>query len=670
MNTLRALFLRWQSWTSVLGLGLLRPFAARIPALNRWVETRAEKEMPALGGSVVAHLVLLLLLAMMGHAAGHREPPAFRSEVVNYELSDFATLEQTEIAELKDTSIKPVGGTFAPSTSAFVSDNYMANSTAAVPTANLAPKPVAPELKANSMQVAGLQLPKPTRLDTNVSIKGNGAEHVENVEGAVDRVAVEILRRLENGKTLVIWAFDASGSLVAERENLARYIEQVYEHIDQLDKSELAQHEGLLTTVVAFGSNRRVLLDAPTADSKAIFDAIGRVPLDETGFESTFRTVGEIAQKFGHFNKDGTTYQTMTVVVTDEIGDDDELLESAISAANQVKMPIYVLGSSALFGRVIGYMDYTHPVTKQTFNNLEVKQGPESAALEGIRLPFWYDGPQYDLLDAGFGPFSLSRLSGATGGIYFITRLGGHRITFDPVGMREYKPDWVSREHYMATLQKNPLRRAVMRAAVICQQNLPDMPAMNFPAFEDPNFKEIMTQNQAKVARIQYTVDEALGVNAGPGEPTIVNVARMRDRETSRRWQAHYDLVRGRLMAMKIRCMEYNYACARIKRDAPKFENPKSNTWRMVPDREIHLTDKAAEAAVEAKSLRDRVLHDHPGTPWALLAQRELKDPLGLKWVETFVPPPPKPREGDNNNPPPRMERNRPQAKPAVIPKI
>ncbi len=364
---LRSLLARWQNVSTAVGLRILRPFARRIPALNQWVENQAQHEMPALGGSVVAHLVLLLLLAMMGHAAGHREPPAFRSEVVHYELSDFATLDQTEIAEINDTTITPVGGSFAPSTSAFLSDTYQANSTAAVPTANLAPRPVEPEVKANSVQVAGLQLPKPTRLDNNVSIRGNGAEHVENVEGAVDRVAIEIMRRLENGKTLVIWAFDASGSLAAERQNLARYIANVYEHINQLDKSELSRHEGLLTTVVAFGSNRRVLLDAPTSDDRAISEAIGRVPLDETGFESTFRTVGEIAQKFGHFQKDGTTYQTMTVVVTDEIGDDDEMLEPAIVAANQVKMPIYVLGSSALFGRVVGYMDYTHPVTKQTY---------------------------------------------------------------------------------------------------------------------------------------------------------------------------------------------------------------------------------------------------------------------------------------------------------------
>ena len=51
--------------------------------------------------------------------------------------------------------------------------------------------------------------------------------------------------------------------------------------------------------------------------------------------------------------------------------------------------------------------------------------------LEQIRLPFWYDGDQYDILDAGFGPYALSRLAGATGGIYFVTRLG-----HEPDGVR------------------------------------------------------------------------------------------------------------------------------------------------------------------------------------------------------------------------------------------
>ena len=93
-------------------------------------------------------------------------------------------------------------------------------------------------------------------------------------------------------------------------------------------------------------------------------------------------------------------------------------------------------------------MNYTDPKTKQTYYNLPVRQGPESVALEQIRLPFWYDGPQYEALDAGFGPYALSRLAGDTGGIYFVTRMGPDRISFDPGRMREYKPDWVGKDQY------------------------------------------------------------------------------------------------------------------------------------------------------------------------------------------------------------------------------
>ena len=37
-----------------------------------------------------------------------------------------------------------------------------------------------------------------------------------------------------------------------------------------------------------------------------------------------------------------------------------------------------------------------------------------------------------------------------------------------------------------------------------------------------------------------------------------------------------------------------------------------------------------------------RVVDEHPATPWALLAQRELENPLGFKWTETYVPPRPR----------------------------
>jgi hypothetical protein len=286
-------------------------------------------------------------------------------------------------------------------------------------------------------------------------------------------------------------------------------------------------------------------------------------------------------------------------------------------------------------------MDYTDPEDGRFYRRLPVRQGPESVALEQIQLPFWYDGPQYNELDSGFGPFGLSRLAGSTGGIYFVTRMGGNRPSFDPAGMREYRPDWISAGQYRAAVSKSPLRSAVLAAAQITQQNLPGQPSLVFPAAGTPEFKEAMERNQTIAARVMYTVEEALG--------PIQAAQEYRDREASRRWQAHYDLIRARLLAVKIRCYEFDWACAQMKVNPLSFKNEKSNAWRLEPDSEIHYSPAAQRAGEEARELLEQVITEHQGTPWALLAQRELRNPFGFKWVETFVPPP-APRRDDGNN--------------------
>ncbi len=302
-------------------------------------------------------------------------------------------------------------------------------------------------------------------------------------------------------------------------------------------------------------------------------------------------------------------------------------------------MPVYVLGSPALFGKVEGRMNYTDPKTKKLHYNIPVRQGPESVAVESIHLPFWYGGDQYGNLDAGFGPYALSRLAGATGGIYFVARLGTSRLTFDPDAMREYRPDWISGDQYArgAAQGPDPARRHPGGADHPAAASRPAGP--DLPAGRHPEFKEAMEREQTTVARIEYTVNEAL-------EP-ITAVSKLRDREPSRRWQAHYDLIRGRLLAMKIRCAEYQTACAKMKKDAPKFQDTKSNAWRLVPTEQILSGDKVDRVAQETQALLKRVVDEHPGTPWAVLAQRELKDPFGFKWVETYVKPPPKRTEAD-----------------------
>ena len=76
------------------------------------------------------------------------------------------------------------------------------------------------------------------------------------------------------GGTLVVWAFDASGSLQAERQRLGKHIETIYTHIDQLDDNRLSHDSGLLTMVVGFGHDRQPMLVKPTAERSEIIEAI------------------------------------------------------------------------------------------------------------------------------------------------------------------------------------------------------------------------------------------------------------------------------------------------------------------------------------------------------------------------------------------------------------
>jgi hypothetical protein len=614
---------------------LLMRLDERYPALSRWAGGRLDRQAPAVLASLGVHATLLVILALMGYKASQQAVTELTTtQVADTKLPDFRRIEVQEI----DRPDAPLVTASPASTAPVI------GSIGVVATGPLAP--TVPTQGTNGAvtlasfdvkKIGDVMMPSAPKLSMNVEIRGVGSEHVGDVEGAVDHIAIEILRRLERGRTLVVWAFDASGSLAIERERLLKHIEGVYAHIKELDKEGKAEEGGLLTAVVAFGKDRKVMCP-PTADIAEVSSAIKAVPLDESGDEMTFGTVSEIVQKWHHFKDDrGKTYSAMVVVVTDEVGDDEPRLEEAIDVARRGKTPIYILGSSALFGRVMGQMSYTHPVTKRYWPRIEVRQGPESVMLEGIRLPFWYDGQQYDFLDAGFGPYALSRLAGETGGIYFVTRLGPGRVSFDPNSMREYHPDLVSRADYERLVARDPLRLAVLEAAKITQQNLPGQPSLSFPAADGPEFKEAVKANQIIVARVEYTVKEAL-IPISQRE-----VTKLRDHETSRRWQAHYDLIRGRLLAMRIRCNEFNSACARMIKDQPKFKNPGSNTWRLVPSEEINARDPQAKAvADEARRLLKRVVDDHPGTPWALLAKRELKDPFGFQWVEAHVPPRPK----------------------------
>jgi hypothetical protein len=130
-----------------------------------------------------------------------------------------------------------------------------------------------------------------------------------------------------------------------------------------------------------------------------------------------------------------------------------------------------------------------------------------------------------------------------------------------------------------------------------------------------------------------------------------------RAKETSLRWQVAYDLAIGRVAAVKVRTEAYNAMLAQAKTGL-KFKNEKNNTWVLEPSDSISVGSQHEKLAAKAKTYLERVVTDHPGTPWAMLAKRELETPLGWTWKEEFtnLAPPPRENPGNAGNPAPAVD--------------
>ncbi|MFO0939192.1 MAG: vWA domain-containing protein [Pirellulales bacterium] len=518
-------------------------------------------------------------------------------------------------------------------------------------------------------------LEQPVGLVRNpIVVKGMTGEGTSGVDGAVDRITYEILRSMEESPTLVVWFFDQSGSLTRQRDDIRKRFERIYEELGivrdmQEKQGKKIADEQLLTAVFAFGKQVHLLTPKPTADLNEITEAIDSIENDPDGIERVFSAVYAGIEKFKGYRSSRSGKEprnVMFVIVTDERGDDANGLDKTINDCVKFAIPVYVMGVPAPFGRDITFVKYVDPDPKfdQTPQWAEVDQGPESIFPERVRVGFrdnYFDEP---VIDSGFGPYALSRLAYETGGIYFTihpNRKIGSRVRreevaafasdiqyfFDPEVMAKYRPDYVTTGEYLKLVEKSPLRRVLINAARMPRADVLSDPEMRFVKRDDASFVNLLSEAQRKPARV---------------EPALIQLAEIlkqgeqfRNAEVSPRWIASFDLSLGTVLAHKVRAESYNLMLAKAKRGL-KFEKEKNNTWVLRPSNEISVGSKLEKEGQYAVNLLKEVAQKHKGTPWGLLAEIELRNPIGWKWTEDYTdlnPPPPRRNNPPPNNPPP-----------------
>ena len=475
-------------------------------------------------------------------------------------------------------------------------------------------------------------LPTAAVLDDTVVVKGAAGAAATGAIGAVDRLTGEIAASLDQNATVVCWVFDQSVSLAGQRKEIAARLERVFEELG-VNRSP-AHRPDLKNIVIAYGQTPTLVTKA-TADASAVVMAIGSIPVDDSGIEMTFTAIRSAANEARVFRK-APRKNVMIVVFTNEA-------DKTAALCRSLGIPVYVVGVPAPFGMKDVTFKFVEFDSKydQDVQWAVVEQGPETLYPEVVQIRSGRFAD--DAIDSGFGPFSLSKLCAETGGIYFAVHANRNvrgrgsndqtaamssrlRQFFDPEVMRDYQPDYVSAATVDKLLAANRAKQALVEAARAVEVSPMESPMMTFPRKDDGSLTQLLSDAQKAAARIQPRID-ALADQLKAGLPD-------RDAIKEKRWQAGYDLSLGRVLALKVRTDAYNTMLAQAK-SGMKFKDPKNDTWVLEESADVSTagsqTEKVSEQAV---MLLERVVRDHPGTPWAFLAAEELRRPLGYAWVE------------------------------------
>ncbi len=599
-------------------------------------ETPFDGDTPAWAVSLVLHVTVLLAMALVGLP----EPPAKPrpiSIVTTEPVETDVLLEPPQEISVSDTPQEQAGAQSEHAQEMAQSQAPEIAEESFVPVV-FDDHPVAEEIaEPVDADPTGLVL------NTDITVKGDVGVGTTGASGAVDRLTVEIAAALEQRPTLVCWVFDQSVSLAAQRKEIAARLGRVFDELG-MNKSE-ANRPDLLNIVFAYGKGMQQVTEKPTSEAADVVAAIENIVVDDSGVEMTFSAIRAAAERAKVVRAGTPRRNVMIVVFTDEVGNDQQLADQTAQMCRTQGMPVYVVGVPAPFGMREVKMKFVEfdPKYQGGEQWAVVDQGPETLYPEFVRI---HPREAEEPIDSGFGPFSLSKLCAETGGIYFAVHANRHaqgrvsddavapmasrlRRFFDPVAMKNYRPDYVAAVKIEQMLASNKAKKALVEAARSSQISPMESPQMTFPREDDGALALLLTEAQKMAARIAPKIDALYGILAAG--------AADREKIEEKRWQAGYDLAMGRLLATKIRTDAYNIMLAQAK-TGMKFKDPKNDTWVLKPSHDVSATgSQTAKLAKQCRTYLERMVKDHPGTPWAFLAAEELKTPLGYAWSETYT---------------------------------
>ncbi len=506
----------------------LRPMISRLRIWwQLWTgeyDTPFDEDLPAWGWSIAVHLLLLAAIGMLTLPA----PPVTRALTLMSPVADELDRIETSEFEFSELAALEVGAESVSGEEAALSQAPVVSDVAEVSfpdTSSFRPQPI--QLRDPLLPITGLSY------NQNLTTMGTVGVGTTGAAGAVDQLTAEILMSLEERPTLVVWLFDKSASLIRQRAQIQERIGRIYDELGQVASSQKtrASSDPLVASIIAFGQDVELLTERPTADVQQLKEQLQEISRDDSGRENVFQAIYLATEQFRRL-RTTKTRNVMLIVFTDEAGDDDEQhLERCVTNCRHYEIPVYVVGVPAPFGRRLAEIKWVDPdpAYDQSPQRGLVDQGPESLIAERIQLRFPGRGDADPVIDSGFGPFALTRLCYESGGIYFSVhanrQLGSDvrdwqtenyasylRRFFDANVMRRYRPDYVSRDEYLHSVQQSATRTALVKAASVDWGNGIELPRRRFIKRDEASLARQLTE-AAKSRRDPRTAAKPIAAN-------------------------------------------------------------------------------------------------------------------------------------------------------------
>lgn len=483
-----------------------------------------------------------------------------------------------------------------------------------------------------------VQLP-PARVEVNKPPLNNRVENTptprrqldQSVEAkAVRKVAAAIDSVAELGPTVVVWLLDGTESNASTLSAATAEIERWYE-----DRQATAETEPLQTMIGLYADELQWLTEKPVTNFADIAGAFAKIRVQTGVRENTFAAATEAFERFSP-ERLNQGKEVVFVIISDEAGDDDSLVDELAPRTMKLNTPFYVVGSPAPFGEESVVL---RPLEQHEDGSPAVRHGPETRFRMSVSIPLAGSHWGGDRIDAGFGPYGLEYLARASGGAFVALRPGdgeGFRgfeqvwpdsttKRFAPDVMARYTPEYVSLEEWRRLESEHPLCRALLAAARLEEADTLEFPRLEFGKRDEAQLARDLTEAQKGAAKMTPPLAElvdTLKVGAGDSQPA-----------PSPRWRVSFDLAYARALAAETRVKGYNDALAELKR-GKTFENTGSTTWVLQPAQIPSSNSALKRAAETSRDLLQKIVADHAGTPWAEFAERELQVPIGWEWTE------------------------------------